>query len=157
MNKPGHPTPPFDTASPPYELDGYGWAMAQARLIRERRFDELDIENIAEEIESVGKSEQREGESALRLIMMHILKWQHQPERRSRSWAGTIKVQRAHFHQVLRRNPGLKSQREEMRQNAYSLARIEAEAETDLPLFTFPEEPLDWATILDAPFDYTPA
>lgn len=157
MNKPGHPSPPFDTASPPYELDAYGWAMAQARLIRERRFDQLDIENIAEEIEDVARSEQRAAESALRLIMLHILKWQYQPERRSRSWAGTIKIQRLHYGRQLRRNPGMKPQSEEMRAEAYELARVEAETETGLPLATFPETPLDWATILDAPFDHDPA
>ena len=157
MNKPGHPTPPFDTASPPYELDGYGWAMAQAKRIRERRFDQLDIENIAEEIESVGKSEQSAAESALRLIIMHILKWQHQPERRSRSWAVTIRTQRIRYEIVMRKNPGLMSQLEEMRANAYRLARSEAEGETDLPESSFTEEPLDWATILDTPFEYMSA
>jgi hypothetical protein len=156
MNKPGHPTPPFAAASPPYELDGYGWAMAQARLIEERRFDQIDWDNVAEEIRDMGSNIQSKAESALRLIMMHILKWQYQPERRSRSWASTIRTQRVHYRQVLRRNPGLKGVLEEMRSEAYELARVEAEAETGLPLSTFPEEPLDWATILDAPFDYAP-
>lgn len=157
MNKPGHPSPPFDTASPPYELDAYGWAMAQAQLIRERRFDEIDWDNVAEEIEGVAKSEQRAAESALRLIMLHILKWLHQPERRTRSWATTIKTQRVAYAQVIRQNPGLKSRLDEMRENAYALARVEAEGETHLPIATFPEAPLDWATILDTPFDYPPA
>lgn len=157
MNKPGHPTPPFDTASPPYELDGYGWAMAQAQLLRESRFDELDIDNIAEEIESVGRSEQSKAESALRLIMMHILKWQYQPVLRSRSWAASIRTQRIVYEQTIDENPSLKSRLDQMRAKAYRLARSEAAGETDLPLSTFPEEPLDWATILDTPFESSPA
>lgn len=154
MNKPSRPAPPFESASPPYELDGYGWAMAQAQLIRERRFDELDIENIAEEIESVGKSEKSSGESALRVLMMHILKWQHQPERRGRSWAASIASQRAEFATVMGDNPSLKPKLDEMRERAFRRARFEAVKETDLPLETFAIEPLDWDTILHRPFEY---
>ena len=154
MNKPAIPHAPFSPASPPYELDGYGWATAQAKLLRERRFDKLDIENIAEEIESVGKSERNSAESALRVLMMHILKWQHQPERRSRSWAGTIMSQRLAYQAVIEDNPSLEAKRQEMRQRAYGRARSEAYAETGLPISTFPLEPLDWDTILNVPFDY---
>jgi hypothetical protein len=154
MNKPSRPTPPFESASPPYELDGYGWAMAQAQLIRERRFDELDIENIAQEIESVGKSEKSSGESALRVLMMHILKWQYQLDRRGRSWAASIASQRAAFARVLEENPSLKPKLEEMREHAYYRARLEAVRETDLPLSAFPTEPLDWDTILNQPFEH---
>ena len=69
-----------------YDKDGYGWAMEQAALLRARRFSEIDLENIAEEIESVGKSERRTLESHLSRLMMHLLKWQYQPERRGNSW-----------------------------------------------------------------------
>lgn len=157
MNKPSHPAPPFEDASPPYEVDGYGWAMAQARLLRERRFGELDIENIAEEIESVGKSEKSSAESALRVLMLHILKWQYRPERRSRSWKGTITSQRLAYDQVIEENPSLKSKHEEMRVRAYKRARAEAESGTGLHISTFPIEPLDWDTILNAPFEHDQA
>lgn len=157
MNKPSQPKPPFETASPPYELDGYGWAMAQAKLLRERRFDELDIENIAEEVESVGKSEKSSAESALRVLMMHILKWQYQPERRSRSWAASIASQRAAFTRVMAENPSLKSKLEEMREHAYFRARLEAVRETDMPARTFPAEPMEWDTILNEPFEHDQA
>lgn len=157
MNKPSQPRPPFEAASPPYELDGYGWAMAQAQLLRERQFDALDIDNIAEEIESVGKSERNSAESALRLLMMHILKWQYQPERRGRSWAASITSQRIAFAQLMDDNPSLKPKLKEMRDRAYRRARVEAVRETDLPIQTFPAEPLDWDTILHDPFEHDQA
>jgi len=153
VNKPNHPAPPFTEASPLYHLDAFGWAMAQAQLIRARRFDELDVENIAEEIESVGKSEQARAESALRILMMHILKWQHQPERRGRSWTSTIATQRIAFEQVMSDNPSLKPKLDEMRSRAYRRARAEAVGETDLPLKTFPADPLAWDLILTARFE----
>jgi hypothetical protein len=156
VNKPAHPQPPFAEASPPYELDVVGWAQAQARLIRERRFDELDIENIAEEIESVGRSERSSGESALRVLMVHILKWQFQPERRGRSWAGSIATQRVAFEKVMTENPSLKSSLDDMRAYAYRRARIEASVETDLPRSTFPADPPAWEVILDQPFEHEP-
>lgn len=154
MNKPSVPTPPFVEASPPYELDVYGWAFAQARLVREGRFAVMDATNVAEELEDLGSSIQGSAESALRVLMMHLLKWRHQPERRSRSWASTIAVQRVHFDKIMRKNPSLKATLEEMRADSYRLARLEASGETDLPLKTFPVEPLDWAVILDEPFEF---
>jgi hypothetical protein len=154
MNKPSRPTPPFSPASPPYEVDAYGWAYAQAQLLRERRFDLLDIENIAEEIESVAKSEKSSAESALRVLMMHILKWQHQPERRSRSWAVSIAGQRLEYERVIAENPSLKPKLDEMRDHSYRRARLEAVKETDLPLKTFPLEPIDWQTVLHEPFEF---
>ena len=156
MNKPFHPQPPFAETSPPYEIDGYGWANWQARLIRERRFDDLDIENIAEEIESVGKNEETRAESALRVLILHILKWQHQPSRRSRSWALSITEQRNVYARVLRKNPSLKPHLENIRAEAHSDARIGAARETDLPLKTFPLDPPAWDVILDEPFEYEP-
>ena len=154
MNKPTQPAPPFESASPPYEFDGYGWAMAQAELIRARRFESVDWDNVAEEVESVGKTEQSHAESALRVLMTHILKWRHQPKRRSRSWALSILEQRLRYERRMAQNPGLQAKREEMRDDAYRLARIAAAKETDLPLRTFPEAPLDWDEVLKAPFEH---
>lgn len=156
MNKPSHPAPPFEEVSPPYEIDMNGWAFAQAALLRQGRLDLLDIENIAEELEDLGNSLQSSAESALRVLIMHILKWQYQPQRRGRSWATTIAVQRLEYHKVMRGNPSLKSKLNEMLQYAHRRARLEASGETDLPLKTFPAEPLDWSVILDEPFEYDP-
>ena len=153
MNKPSRPSPPFEAASPPYELDGYGWAMAQARLLSERRFDAIDLTNIIEEIESVGRSERSSVRSALPVLMMQILKWQHQPERRSRSWALSIANQRLAYEDAISDNPSLKPQLDTLRAEAYPRARIEAAAETDLPPDVFPEVPLDWLVILDQKFE----
>ncbi|MBS0312552.1 MAG: DUF29 domain-containing protein [Proteobacteria bacterium] len=153
MNKPSQPRPPFEATSPPYELDGYGWAKAQARLLSERRFEAVDLANIIEEIESVGKRERSTVRSALRVLMMHILKWQHQPERRSRSWALSIASQRLAYQDAIGDNPSLKGELDAIRTEAYRRSRIEAAAETDLPLRTFSETPLEWQVILDQKFE----
>lgn len=144
MNKPSRPTPPFAPASPPYELDGYGWAMAQAELLRARRFDQIDIDNMAEEIESVGKSEQRAAESNLRVALVHHLKWRHQPERRSASWTRSIREHLRRFDRVMAKNPSLKAHLDEMLDEAYREARYEAAQETGLDEEVFPLTPLSW-------------
>jgi hypothetical protein len=157
MNKPTQPRPPFEVASPPYELDGYGWAMAQAALLRAGRFDVADWGNIIEEIESVGKRERSTVRSALRVLMMHILKWQHQPERRSRSWALSIASQRLAYQDAIRDNPSLKAELDILRAEAHRRARLQAADETDLPLKMFSDTALDWHVILEAPFEFPEA
>ena len=77
-----------------YETDIIAWANQQAWLIRHKQFDLLDIEHLAEEIEDVGKSEQRELASRMAVLIAHLLKWQYQAERRGSSWQRTIKEQR---------------------------------------------------------------
>ena len=74
-----------------YENDIVAWAKEQAYLLRSGKLSALDIEHIAEEIEDVGKSEQRELASRMAVLLAHLLKWQYQPERQSRSWQRTIK------------------------------------------------------------------
>jgi hypothetical protein len=92
-----------------YEKDIVAWANEQASFIRAGRFDLLDLENIAEEIEDVGKSEQRELESRMAVLLAHLLKWEFQPERRGVSWAVTIRTQRERCNMRLRKTPSLKS------------------------------------------------
>ncbi|MES2318697.1 MAG: DUF29 domain-containing protein [Pseudomonadota bacterium] len=92
----------------PYETDIVAWASEQAELLRGRRWSALDIENIAGEIADVGKSEMRELESRLGVLIGHLLKWQFQPEKRSKSWIDTIDVQRMRVADRLRRTPSLK-------------------------------------------------
>ena len=88
-----------------YETDIIAWANEQAQLVRSGQFELLDLEHIAEEIEDVGKSEQRELASRMSLLIAHLLKWQFQPERQGRSWKITIRNQRRaiqlHLKQVL--------------------------------------------------------
>ena len=93
-----------------YDRDLYGWATEQAALLRAGRLTEADAANIAEELDDVGNEQYDKLESALRLILLHLLKWDHQAERRSRSWWATITVQRNQVRRVLRKNPGLKPQ-----------------------------------------------
>jgi hypothetical protein len=121
-----------------YERDFYSWLMEQAGFVREGRWDALDRDNLAEEIESLGREQFNKLVSALRVLMLHMLKWDHQPAKRSRSWALSIKAQREDLADVLSDNPGLKSRTAEAIVRAYRRARIEAAQETGLEEDTFP-------------------
>ncbi|WP_321799935.1 DUF29 domain-containing protein [Caballeronia sp. J97] len=92
----------------PYEKDVVAWAEEQAALLRAGKLASIDIEHIAEEIEDVGKSEQREFASRMAVLLAHLLKWKWQPERRGASWRTTIGVQREAIGRRLRRTPSLK-------------------------------------------------
>lgn len=91
-----------------YDTDIVAWAREQSRLLRSGRFDALDIEHLAEEIEDVGKSEQRELESRMAVLVAHLLKWRYQPERRGNSWRNTIRAQRKGIERRLSKTPSLK-------------------------------------------------
>jgi len=136
-----------------YERDLYAWSLEQARLLREGRLTEIDAENVAEEILDVGRNEYDKLESALWVLLMHMLKWDHQPERRTRSWETAILEQRDRVELQLRDNPSLKSRIPEAVRRAYRGGRLRASGETDLDLKQFPEKcPYDWETILNRPF-----
>ncbi|PWR17725.1 DUF29 domain-containing protein [Zavarzinia compransoris] len=122
-----------------YERDFYAWAHEQAALLRAGRLSDADIENIAEEIESMGKGEKRELLSRLTVLLAHLLKWRHQPERRSTSWRLTIRIQRRDIADHLGDNPSLKALLPAAIARVYDSARLSAAAETDLPLPAFPE------------------
>ena len=92
---------------PTYDEDVVAWSADQARLLRAGAFDQLDLEHIAEEIEDVGKSEQRELTSRIGVLIGHLLKWQQQPERRGASWEKTIKAQRKELLYALDESPSL--------------------------------------------------
>ncbi|SDX80247.1 protein of unknown function DUF29 [Allochromatium warmingii] len=91
-----------------YEQDIIAWANQQARWLRERRFDQLDLEHLAEEIEDVGKSEQRELANRMALLLAHLIKWAQQPERRGASWEITIRNQRRGILRRLEETPSLR-------------------------------------------------
>src|SRR5437588_2933128 len=122
-----------------YDRDHYSWAREQAALLRAGRIAEADALNIAEELDDVGNEQYDKLESALRLILLHLLKWDHQPERRSRSWRLSILVQRKHVEKVLRKNPGLKPHIQEAIGDAYDVARLEAAKQTHFNEDAFPE------------------
>ena len=121
-----------------YERDFYSWSIEQARLLREGRHYALDRDNLAEEIEFLGREQFNKLVSALRVAMLHMLKWDHQPPLRSRSWVLSIEEQRLEIVDVLADNPGLKPRINEAIARAYRRARIEAAKETGLDEATFP-------------------
>jgi hypothetical protein len=132
--------------------DLYSWALRQSELLRAGRLAEVDPVAIAEEIDDVGEEEYHRLESALRVVMLHLLKWDHQRERRSRSWALSIHEHRRRVQRQLRRSPGLKSQLDEALEGAYEDARLEASSETGLPLKTFPHKlPFDYSELMERP------
>jgi hypothetical protein len=92
-----------------YETDIIAWANEQAAMIRAGRFNELDIEHIADEVAGVGKSEQRELAHRMAVLLAHLLKWQYQPERRGARWESTIRTQRIAIETSLKNTPSLKS------------------------------------------------
>ncbi|MEY4194650.1 MAG: hypothetical protein RLZZ226_1018 [Pseudomonadota bacterium] len=92
-----------------YDGDIIAWANEQAHFLRAGLFSQLDIEHLAEEIEDVGKSEQRELENRMAVLLAHLLKWQHQPERRGNSWRNTIRDQRDRVARRIRKTPSLKT------------------------------------------------
>jgi Domain of unknown function DUF29 len=136
-----------------YETDVVAWANEQAAFLRAGNFSALDIEHIADEVEDVGKSEQRELETRMGLLIAHLLKWKFQPTRRCKSWELTIREQRKGIALRIKRTPSLKTDLNdvEWQAAAWSEALLSAVKETDLD--TFPEA-CPWAMdqILDQSF-----
>jgi hypothetical protein len=125
-------------ASPLYERDFYAWANEQATLLRAGKIGEADIEHIAEEIESMGRTEKRELISRFTVLMLHLIKWRYQPGLRGPSWRATIRLQRHDLNSHLGDNPSLKALLPEAIEQAYGRALIEAETETGLLKSVFP-------------------
>ena len=121
-----------------YQTDYYGWTEEQAFLLKSGRWQEIDINNIIEEIESMGRSEKRSLESRLIVLLTHLLKWHYQPVRRGKSWQLTIKGQRVSCSDVLDDNPSLKSKLDELFIKSYYRAKLEAAKETGLDEEFFP-------------------
>ncbi len=124
-----------------YETDFFSWTQRQAELLRAGHTDRADLANIAEEIETLGRSEESKLESAYMLIGMHLLKVLFQSERTTPSWRRTILHNRLAVAKLLRLNPGLKPKRERLFASAYEDARKEAAEETGMALATFPAAP----------------
>jgi len=118
-----------------HENDFYAWTQEQAHLLRTGQLHQIDLQNIAEEIEDMGRSERRQLESRLEILIMHLLKWQFQPNLRSRSWQLTIKEQRLRLEKILQKNPSLQPNLTEAIAEVYPLATLSAERETGLSLF----------------------
>ena len=134
-----------------YESDVVAWANEQAALIRAGHFDKLDLNNIAEEIEDVGKSEQRELASRMAVLLAHILKWKFQPQKRSVSWTLTIKEQRRLLNRRTKQTPSLAPMLldPEWIDEIWIDAKALAEKETGLDIGTYPENcPWSMADVL---------
>ena len=121
-----------------YEDDFGSWVTEQAELLRQRRFGELDLPNLVEELESMGSEQRHALESAYGVLLMHLLKWAHQPDRRTVSWQVTINTQRSSIRRRERRNPALAARAAEIVAEMYPGARTNAALETGLPQSALP-------------------
>jgi hypothetical protein len=143
------------TNTPCYDDDFYAWTQHQAALLRAEKFQDLDITNIAEELESLGARDHRELRRRLQRLVTHLLKWQYQPARRQtgHSWWSTIRTQRQEIAELLEQSPSLRQTVPEALSARYALAREHASAQTRLPLGTFPATcPWTVEQILDETF-----
>ena len=136
-----------------YDQDFYGWTQEQAALLKCGQFTALDITNLVEEIETMGRSEKRELQSRLMVLLVHLLKWKYQPVRRGRSWQLTIEEQRGNCFDVLEDSPSLKSKLDAILLKAYINARTTASRETGLDKNDFPAScPWTYEQIIDGSF-----
>jgi hypothetical protein len=139
--------------SPLYETDFYAWAQEQAALLRAGALQAADIENIAEEIESMGRSEKRELVSRLAVLLAHLLKWRFQPGLRGNSWRLGIREQRLRIKRHLEDNPSLKALLDAAMVDGYELAVIGAQRETGFGDDSFPDVcPWTFEEIMDESF-----
>lgn len=136
-----------------YEKDFYAWTIHNAKLLREGKLSEVDIEHIAEEIESMGKSERRELINRLAVLIAHLLKWQFQQERRSNSWKYTIEEQRDEVLELIEESPSLKYEIQEKIDRAYRKAILWAATEMGVNKSIFKDEcPFSFETVLNKDF-----
>jgi hypothetical protein len=122
-----------------YNTDFYQWTQAQAAHLRAKEWSALDVDNLAEEIESLGASDRRALRSHLMRLSQHLLKWHYQPQRRGESWQQSIDNARLQIELILEDSPSLREFLPKAFAWAYPRARKEAAKETGLPLETFPE------------------
>ncbi len=124
-----------------YDTDFFEWTQHQAAALAAGHFSELDLVNLAEEIESLGKSDRRQLGSRLQELMLHLLKWRYQPERRQtgHSWEDSILEQRGSIASLLNDSPSLRRQVLPLMSDHYPRARRRANSQTGLPISTFPE------------------
>jgi hypothetical protein len=121
-----------------YEQDFNLWIEATVNLLKTRQLDQLDYANLIEEIESMGKRDKRSVASNLEVILMHLLKWLYQPEKRSNSWQSTLLEHRNRIARILKDSPSLKPYIREIITECYQTARQKAALETGLSIDTFP-------------------
>jgi hypothetical protein len=136
-----------------YETDFVLWIEKQVELLRAKEFDELDLDNLIEEIDSIGKSLRLELGSRLKVLLIHLLKCQFQPEKKSSGWLGSIEEQRSEILDLLEQNPSLRREVSNGAQGKYASAVRRSCIETGLPASTFPaENPYSSDQLLDPDF-----
>lgn len=145
-------------AAPTYDGDFFAWSQDQGRRLRETRPNSVDWENVAEEIECLGRSEKRSIESNLCVVLVHLLKWQYQPAQRSNDWRASILEHRKRIHREIKDSPSLRNYPAEVLADEYETARLSASGETVLDETIFPapcpysiDEVLDPDYLPDAP------
>ncbi|MBH8562936.1 DUF29 domain-containing protein [Nostoc sp. CENA67] len=131
---------PSVTSQNLYDQDFYLWTQTIAQKLKEHKFNEIDLPNLIEEVESMGRSEKRELKSRLIVLLMHLLEWQYQPEKRSESWCSTITEQRICIEALLEDSPSLQPLITEVFEDCYQKARLKASDETGIELNFFPNE-----------------
>ncbi|MDB9375094.1 DUF29 domain-containing protein [Nodularia sphaerocarpa] len=123
-----------------YETDFYAWTQQQSHLLRGNEWNQLDLPNLIEEIEALGRKERQELRNRLSVLIGHLLKWEFQSAKRSRSWLNTIRIQRLDTWELLEENPSLQAYLQEILIKAYMKAIALAMGETNLPMKTFPSD-----------------
>lgn len=123
-----------------YERDYYLWIEDVLKKIQEKRWDEMDWENLWEEIDDMGKSQKQRLTNNLRILLMHLLKWEFQPQKRTNSWKFTIIEHRRRILEQLESSPSLKNLLNSNLEATYQKARKDASLETNLALNTFPNQ-----------------
>jgi hypothetical protein len=133
-----------------YTADFNLWIEQTTQLLRSHRWHEIDVEHLIEEVEGLGKSERRAIASQLTRLLLHLLKWQYQPQPRSDSWLDSITDSRTQIELAIEDSPSLKSYPTEQLQESYQRARRQAAKQTDILLSVFPEEcPYFLESVLD--------
>src|SRR5260370_11183378 len=133
-----------------HDRDFYAWSLEQAALLRAGKVAKADLDLIAEEIESMGKTEKRELVSRLTVPLVHLIKWRFQPQGRDKSWRLSIANARDEIADLINDNPSLKSVLDEVMASAYRYARRKAAIETDLGEERFPDQcPWPFAVAMD--------
>lgn len=136
-----------------YESDFHAWTIQQSELLRLRKLDHLDFENLIEEIISLGKQQQQELRNRLGLIIGHLLKWEYQPEKRTRSWQVTIQLQRQEIHDLLQDNPRLNSYLDKALVQSFRLGLAQVLSETPIKKQVLPNScPYSLSQLLDPHF-----
>jgi hypothetical protein len=136
-----------------YEVDFYAWTIEQSKFLKVGDFKHLDITNLVEEIESLGKQERRELESRLGVLIGHLLQWEYQPEKRSKSWRATIREQRRAAQKLISQNPSLKPYLTEAIVDAYESGKDLVVSETTLDYMDLPQKcPYPSEQLLDPNF-----